>query len=233
MIADEAEDRGAPFVPLRFARAHFIRQQRLVFGLLLGRARLLALPPFGAPLVTTNALLQQSVKLFSVNRQLQPIDRRTRRQDVAFVRYGPRLVGDIARDQIGKTKVRLAEKVALLHGDVVAQQREMRHPVAPALALDLELAERLEAVLRPDVERLVAFPLLDSRVERAHGGFMAPNPLVDPLTQFLATDHDFQSSDHWSLALSAPSVRESPSDGRRWHRRDETINGQDLPRIYV
>jgi hypothetical protein len=76
VIADERKHLGAPFVPLCFARAHCTWQKRPILALPLRCPRLPALPPFSAPLVTANALVEQSVKFFSVDRQLQPIDRR-------------------------------------------------------------------------------------------------------------------------------------------------------------
>jgi hypothetical protein len=73
-VANESQNGGTPFVPLRFVLADVLWLQRLVFRLFLGCARLLALPPNGAPLVFDDSLLQQSAQFLSRDRQHQALD---------------------------------------------------------------------------------------------------------------------------------------------------------------
>jgi hypothetical protein len=59
VISNKPEDVRTPLVPLRFVLTNVIRQKRFVFALLVGRPRLLVLPPLGAPQMVLDSLLQQ------------------------------------------------------------------------------------------------------------------------------------------------------------------------------
>src|SRR5688572_25813633 len=73
-VANESQNGGTPFVPLRVVLANVLWQQRLVFRRFLGRAHLLALPTIGAALVFIDSLLQQPAQFLSNDRQHQALD---------------------------------------------------------------------------------------------------------------------------------------------------------------
>ena len=65
---------GAPLEAFGFVLAHVLGQERRVFGLVLDRSIELAEPMCGARSVRGSALRQQSLQLFSRQRQLQSVD---------------------------------------------------------------------------------------------------------------------------------------------------------------
>ena len=83
VIANEPEDVSAPFVPLRFIFTDVIRQERLVFGQLVGRSLPLALPSLGAPEVARDSFVQQRSQFLSSQGQFQDL-RSTRRATLAL-----------------------------------------------------------------------------------------------------------------------------------------------------
>ena len=74
MLAQKVEHVGAPLVALGLVLTHVIRQQRLVFGLVLDCARPLSTPALGDRSMFGSARVEQALKFFPGQRQFQSVN---------------------------------------------------------------------------------------------------------------------------------------------------------------
>jgi hypothetical protein len=63
VVANELQHLSAPRVTFCLIRADVVRQQRCIFGFVLGRPRLFVCPAVGAPMVVGDAFFQQRAQL--------------------------------------------------------------------------------------------------------------------------------------------------------------------------